>query len=141
MVELSDIQPIIDARTSENNHLAIELMMTQLGLSFQEAFKYLKLTDCGSNIYKLEITHITIQYKVVLHEMEYVPAAFADIYRRIYYKDKLEPASDIHLLANEESVFNLGYYGNPINLPELKADLQGIAPHIEALYELMQQGY
>ena len=140
MLEEEKIQALLSSRTSENNHLAIELMRNLLNYSFEEAFIKLQLADWGNYTYGIEIQHIRIIYKVELQQMIYVPATFADIYRKIYYRNKMEPASDIKIIAEEESVFNLGPNPEPRELPEIRHDLMKIIPHIAALYTLMEQG-
>ena len=116
-------------------------MMSLLNYTFEEAFLKLKLHNRGNNKFEIEITDIRIEYWVDFQEMMYVPATFADVYRRIFYKNKLEPSSDVKLHADEESIFNLGIERNVEKLEEISEDLKDICPHIEALFELMEQGY
>jgi len=141
MSDWDKIKQLIQARTSENNHLAIQLMMQLLDYSFEEAFAELQLARIDDLTYQIEITHIRIEYKVFFQDMMYVPAAYADIDRRIFYKNKVEPASELRIYADEESILTLGIKRDPRELAEIKEDLQAITPHIQALYEYMQQGY
>jgi len=141
-MEEGKIDQLINARTSANNHLAIELMQNLLNYTFEEAFLRLKLTPMsGKDNFCIEITRIRIEYRVDFQEMLYVPAKFADINRRIYYDNKLEPNSAIKIHADEQSVFALGWECKAEHLQEIRADLKHICPHIEALYELMGEGY
>lgn len=142
MEEQSKIDQLIAARTSANNHLAITLLMELLDYTFEEAFLRLRLTPmAGQDNFCIEISHIRIEYRVNFEEMLYVPAKFADIRRAIYYRDKLEPNSALNIHADEESVFSLGWECNAEYLQEIRDDLKEIAPHIAALYQLMEEGY
>lgn len=142
MEEQDKINQLINARTSANNHLAITLMIQLLGYTFEEAFLRLKLAPMlGQDNFCIEISHIRIEYRVDFEEMLYVPAKFADIHRAIYYKNKLEPNSATRIHADEESVFSLGWECHAAQLKEIRNDLKEIAPHIAALYELMEEGY
>ena len=51
MQEKEKIQALIEARTSENNHLAIELMRNLLDYTVEEAIAQLQLADWGHYTY------------------------------------------------------------------------------------------
>lgn len=138
--ERENIQLLLDAQTSENNHLAITLLMHLLQFDFEEAFAQLQLTPLArKDTFGIEIKDIRIVYKVQFEEMIYVPAKFADIQRTIYFRNKLEPNSTQKIHADEQSVFDLGWECDARELPQIRADLQSLAAYIEALYEYMNE--
>lgn len=140
MKDLAKINELIAAQTAENNYLAMQLMLNVLNYSFEEAFLKLQLSNQKDKLLTLTIAELRIDYSVDLQRMIYVPSAYADMERSIYYKGKLEPNSIEKLHADEDSVFSLGEFGGVEQLPEIREDLATIAPYIEALYLLMEEG-
>ncbi|MCP4441256.1 MAG: hypothetical protein GY810_20315 [Aureispira sp.] len=139
MEELENINRLIATKTAENNYLAMQLMLNVLDYSFEEAFLKLQLHNQNDQLLSMSIAHVRIDYEVDMQRMIYVPSAYADIERTIYYKGKLEPNSAQKLHADEDSIFSLGEDGPVENLKEIREDLGEICPYIEALYQLMEE--
>lgn len=140
MEDINKIKELIASSTAENNYLAMQLMLNVLDYSFEEAFLQLQLSNQNDQLLSLAIAELRVEYLVDLQQMIYVPSAYADIERSIYYQNKLEPNSIEQLHANEDSIFSLGEFGAVEQLPEIREDLEKIAPYIEALYLLMEEG-
>ena len=80
------INQLIEARTPENNYLALQLMMNLLHYSFEEAYAKLKAANRNDELVTLAIADIHIVYKVDLQRIIYAPSSYADIQRNVFYR-------------------------------------------------------
>jgi len=138
MEYLENINRLIDAKTAENNYLAMQLMLNVLHYSFEEAYLKLKLDNQNDALLTLAIAEVQIDYKVDLQRIIYAPSSYADIERSIYFKGTLEPNSIQKLFADDDSIMGLGEFGSIENLVEIQEDLANLCPYVQALYERME---
>jgi hypothetical protein len=134
---LKSIEQLLASKKAENNYLAVQLMMTILHYSFEEAYAKLQPANENDQLVSLEIAELHVNYKVDLQRIIYAPSSYADIERTIIYKDKVLPNSTQKLFADDDSILSLGEFGPVEDLKEIRDDLASLCPYMEALYEQM----
>ncbi len=128
------INQLIEARTPENNYLALQLMMNLLHYSFEEAYAKLKAANRNDELVTLAIADIHIVYKVDLQRIIYAPSSYADIQRNVFYRGELLPDSTKKLYADDDSILGLGEFGTVEELQEIKDDIAALCGLVKQLW-------
>lgn len=135
MDDFSKIALLIDSKSAENNYLAMQLMMTLLHYSFEEAYSHLIPAYHDDDEVFLEIGEIRIVYKVDLQRIIYAASSYADIERLVYFRGIALSDSKKRLYADDDSILGLGEFGTVDELVEIKEDIIGLCPLVKELWE------
>jgi hypothetical protein len=135
MSELEKIDNLIESGTSENNYLAMQLMLKVLQLPFEEAYSKLKIKNKNDELLNLDIGEISIEYKVDLQRIIYAASSYADIDRNVFFRGVEIPNAKKRLHADDDSILGLGEYGGVDELREIKEDLSSLCNLVMELFE------
>jgi hypothetical protein len=135
MSDLEKINSLIESGTSENNYLAMQLMLKVLHLPFEEAYSKLKIKNKNDELLNLHIGEISIEYKVDLQRIIYAASSYADIDRYVFYRGEEVPNSKKRLHADDDSILSLGEFGGVDELREIKEDLSSLCNLVMELFE------
>lgn len=134
MSDLDKINQLLETASSENNYLAMHLMLNVLNLTFEEAYAKLRLQNEDDKLLKLEIGDISILYKVDLQRIIYSASSYADIERIIFFRGEEVPNSKKRMHADDDSILSLGEFGGVEELSEIQNDLAYLLPFIKDLW-------
>ena len=134
MSDSDKINSLIESGTAENNYLAMQLMLSVLHLSFEEAYAKLKIKNRDDELLSLAIAEILIEYKVDLQRIIYSASSYADIERNVFFRGEEVPNSKKRLHADDDSILSLGEFGGVDELQEVKEDIVILSSIVKQLW-------
>ena len=134
MTDEEKIALLINAKTKENNYLAMRLMLDVLAYNFEKAFLCLKPYKASIQELYVEIASIKIHYSVHLYRQIDVPSDWGEIKRTIHYKGTLLPNSFCQYDLDEAYIWSLSDLEAIETFEDIHADLKQLSPQIEFLF-------
>jgi len=139
MTNEEKIDLLIQAKTKENNYLAMRFMLDILKLTFKDAFLKLELCEIAPARFDIEIADIRIHYDVHFFKQIDVPADWAEIKRHIFYKGQELEKYFNDIYVDEGYIWSMDEDDKTEDMEDLRWDIKEIAPIVEELFNDMEK--
>jgi hypothetical protein len=136
MTDIEKIDLLIAAQTSENNFLAMRLMLDVLHFSFEEAFLRLQLREETPLQLSIEIADIRLFFLVDLYSVIDVPPHWGYIRRSIFISEVLQKQYNADSYIDEYLAWELLHRADydVRDTAEMKEDIQAALPLVKQLF-------